>query len=44
MTDLAALFESAGCSEVETYIESGNVVFGATAANAKTLPRAFDRV
>lgn len=27
MTDLAAAFERAGCREVETYIQSGNVVF-----------------
>jgi uncharacterized protein (DUF1697 family) len=29
MADLAALFEAAGCDEVETYIQSGNVVFRA---------------
>ncbi len=39
MTDLAALFESTRCSEVETYIQSGTVLFGATAASVKTLPR-----
>jgi uncharacterized protein (DUF1697 family) len=27
MRDLAALFEQAGCSDVQTYIQSGNVVF-----------------
>jgi uncharacterized protein (DUF1697 family) len=38
MKDLAALFASAGCHEVQTYIQSGNVVFGASAALAKKLP------
>ncbi len=37
MKDLAALFEHAGCTSVTTYIQSGNVVFTASAAIAKTL-------
>jgi uncharacterized protein (DUF1697 family) len=38
MKDLAALFEKAGCKEVATYIQSGNVVFKAGDALAKQLP------
>jgi uncharacterized protein (DUF1697 family) len=32
MKDLAAMFESAGCTQVKTYIASGNVVFACSAA------------
>ncbi len=35
MKDLAALFEKAGCSDVVTYIQSGNVVFHAEPGLAK---------
>lgn len=35
MKDLAGIFESAGCTDVRTYIQSGNVVFGASAAVAR---------
>ena len=38
MHELAALFEAAGCGAVRTYIQSGNVVFQAPAALARTLP------
>ncbi len=38
MKDLAALFEAAGCAEVSTYIQSGNVLFKASAALAKKVP------
>ena len=38
MKDLVALFEAAGCREVSTYIQSGNVVFEADAALAKAVP------
>jgi uncharacterized protein (DUF1697 family) len=38
MKDLAGLFVAAGCREVQTYIQSGNVVFGATAAVARKVP------
>jgi uncharacterized protein (DUF1697 family) len=41
MKDLAALCEAAGCRDVVTYIQSGNVAFGATAALAKKLPEAL---
>jgi uncharacterized protein (DUF1697 family) len=37
MKDLVALFEAAGCKNVVTYIQSGNVVFDATAAVAKRI-------
>jgi uncharacterized protein (DUF1697 family) len=39
MKALAALFESCGARDVKTYVNSGNVVFDATAAALKTLPR-----
>ena len=38
MKDLVALFEAQGCSGVQTYIQSGNVVFQAPAAVAAKLP------
>jgi len=38
MKQLVALFLEAGCSDVRTYIQSGNVVFNATGARAKRLP------
>ncbi len=38
MKDLAAMFETAGCEEVRTYIASGNVVFAATAALTRRIP------
>ncbi len=38
MTELAALFTEAGCSAVRTYIQSGNVVFGASSKQAEGLP------
>ena len=34
MKDLKLLFEQHGCAEVQTYIQSGNVVFRSTEANA----------
>jgi uncharacterized protein (DUF1697 family) len=37
MPRLAAAFEAAGCSEVATYIQSGNVVFNGSASVMKTL-------
>ncbi len=39
MKDLAAIFEAQGCTGVKTYIQSGNVVFEASAALAAKLPR-----
>jgi uncharacterized protein (DUF1697 family) len=38
MKDLAAIFAEAGCSEVTTYIQSGNVVFGAKEPHARRVP------
>jgi uncharacterized protein (DUF1697 family) len=38
MKDLAAIFEAAGCANVRTYIQSGNVVFSAPAAVLRKLP------
>ena len=38
MKDLAALFRDAGCDRVQTYIQSGNVVFQATPALASCIP------
>lgn len=37
MRDLAAIFTDAGCTDVETYIQSGNVLFTASPALAKTI-------
>jgi uncharacterized protein (DUF1697 family) len=38
MKDLAAIFEGAGCRDVRTYIQSGNVVYRAGAALARRVP------
>lgn len=38
MKELAALFVEAGCKNVETYIQSGNVVFDAPVSAAKRVP------
>jgi len=38
MADLVAIFERAGCSDVETYIQSGNVVFRAKNSLSGRLP------
>jgi uncharacterized protein (DUF1697 family) len=43
MKDLTALCEQAGCRDVVTYIQSGNVAFRATAAVAQRLPAALAR-
>lgn len=40
MADLAEMFARAGCADVRTYIQSGNVVFAAGAAAAGRVPRA----
>jgi uncharacterized protein (DUF1697 family) len=39
MKDLKLLFEQHGCAEVQTYIQSGNVVFRSTDANADRLAK-----
>ena len=38
MEHLARLFEEAGCADVRTYIQSGNVLFGASRSHAGGLP------
>ncbi len=38
MKDLLALFTDAGASDVRTYIQSGNVVYAASAAVARKIP------
>lgn len=38
MADLRAMFEAAGCTDVRTYIQSGNVVFRAEPALAERIP------
>jgi uncharacterized protein (DUF1697 family) len=38
MDDLRRIFEDAGCRDVETYIQSGNVVFAASDARARRAP------
>lgn len=38
MKDLVALFEDAGAEDVQTYIQSGNVVYRASASLAKRIP------
>src|SRR5262249_38741594 len=38
MKDLAAMFSDAGCGDVKTYIQSGNVVFSAPATLTQRLP------
>jgi uncharacterized protein (DUF1697 family) len=40
MNDLAAIFEKAGCTDVTTYIQSGNVVFRAPEKILKTIAAA----
>ena len=42
MGALVEFFEGAGCTEVRTYINSGNVVFAASAAAAKKVARAVE--
>jgi uncharacterized protein (DUF1697 family) len=43
MKELTALFTAAGCTEVSTYIQSGNVVFRAPAELAPRLPAGVGR-
>jgi uncharacterized protein (DUF1697 family) len=43
MSDLAAMFSEAGCHDVRTYIQSGNVVFAASAGCAKSLAGKIER-
>jgi uncharacterized protein (DUF1697 family) len=41
MKDLAGLFTAAGCDDVRTFIQSGNVIFKATLTLAARLPAAI---
>jgi len=43
MKDLAAIFVAAGCRDVATYIQSGNVVFSAAATVLKKLPQVISQ-
>lgn len=43
MKDLNALFVAAGCDDVATYIQSGNVIFRADPALAARLPDAVEK-
>ena len=43
MKDLAAMFVAAGCRDVVTYIQSGNVVFSAPATVLKKLPQTISK-
>lgn len=44
MKELAAIFEGAGCADVRTYIQSGNVVFAATPSAAQQVQAEVARV
>ena len=39
MRDLAAIFEAAGCTDVETYIQSGNVVYSTKSDGEAQIPQ-----
>jgi len=43
MADLAAMFAEAGCRDVRTYIQSGNVVFKAGKTLARAVPERVSR-
>jgi uncharacterized protein (DUF1697 family) len=43
MAELVEMFTAAGCTEVRTYIQSGNVVFQAGAALARKVPELVGR-
>jgi uncharacterized protein (DUF1697 family) len=43
MDELAGMFEAAGCQAVRTYIQSGNVIFEASAALARRIPGAISQ-
>jgi uncharacterized protein (DUF1697 family) len=44
MTDLVSIFEEAGCSGARSYIQSGNVLFHASATLARKLPEEVSRL
>jgi uncharacterized protein (DUF1697 family) len=43
MEHLRSLFESMGCADVETYINSGNVIFSSDVDNTKILEQEIER-
>ena len=43
MKELAAILEDAGCADVRTYIQSGNVVYRAVPALARRVPRIVEK-
>lgn len=43
MNELARIFEQAGCRDVQTYIQSGNVVFSIAPSKAKSVARRIER-
>jgi len=43
MAELVAVFEAAGARDVATYIQSGNVLFTASAAAARRIPAGVER-
>ena len=43
MAELRAVFESEGCADVQTYVQSGNVVFRNQASSAAALQRRLER-
>ena len=43
MKDLAGMFEKAGCEKVETYIQSGNVLFSADPTLAARIPSTIQK-
>ncbi|MGH2394526.1 MAG: DUF1697 domain-containing protein [Candidatus Limnocylindria bacterium] len=43
MKSLRALFTDAGCTDVQTYVQSGNVIFGATPSLARRIPVVIEK-
>ncbi len=44
MAELVAMFEAAGCSDVRTYIQSGNVIYRAKPSVAEAVPAAIQQL
>jgi uncharacterized protein (DUF1697 family) len=44
MKDLGTLFTDAGCSDVRTYVQSGNVIFRASPTLANRIPAVIEKV
>jgi len=43
MKSLSALFTDAGCTDVQTYVQSGNIIFGATPSLARRIPALIEK-